>query len=225
MPAQDSSGPPAAIIDIDGTLVDSNYQHALAWYRALREFGVTRELWRLHRLIGMGGDHLVEEIAGAELEARHGDAIRDAEQRRFRELIDEVAALPRASELVRTLADGGRAVVLASSAQAWQVDHYLDLLDVRDALTGWTTADDVDRTKPDPDLLHAAWETAGGGAAVMIGDSTWDCEAARRAGMDTIAVLTGGFGRDELIEAGAAHVFDSLDDLADHLDETPLTRG
>ena len=225
MPAQDSSGPPAAIIDIDGTLVDSNYQHALAWYRALREFGVTRELWRLHRLIGMGGDHLVEEIGGAELEARHGDAIRDAEQRRFRELIDEVAALPRASELVRTLADGGRAVVLASSAQAWQVDHYLDLLDVRDALTGWTTADDVDRTKPDPDLVHAAWETAGGGAAVMIGDSTWDCEAARRAGMDTVAVLTGGFGRDELIEAGAAHVFDSLDDLADHLDETPLTRG
>ena len=225
MPAQDSSGPPAAIIDIDGTLVDSNYQHALAWYRALRVFGVTRELWRLHRLIGMGGDHLVEEIAGAELEARHGDAIRDAEQRRFRELIDEVAALPRASELVRTLADGGRAVVLASSAQAWQVDHYLDLLDVRDALTGWTTADDVDRTKPDPDLVQAAWKTAGGGAAVMIGDSTWDCEAARRAGMDTIAVLTGGFGRDELIEAGAAHVFDSLDDLADRLDETPLTRG
>ena len=225
MPTQDSSGRPAAIIDIDGTLVDSNYQHALAWYRALREFGVTRELWRLHRLIGMGGDHLVEEIAGAELEARHGDAIRDAEQRRFRELIDEVAALPRASELVRTLADGGRAVVLASSAQAWQVDHYLDLLDVRDVLTGWTTADDVDRTKPDPDLVQAAWETAGGGAAMMVGDSTWDCESARRAGMDTIAVLTGGFGRDELIEAGAAHVFDSLDDLADHLDDTPLTRG
>lgn len=225
MTSEANSGAPAAIIDIDGTLVDSNYQHALAWYRALREFGVTRELWRIHRLIGMGGDHLVQEIAGDDVEERHGDAIRDAEQKRFRELIDEVAALPRASELVRTLAAGGRPVVLASSAQAWQVDHYLDLLDVRDVLTGWTTADDVERTKPDPDLVEAAWDTAGRGPAVMIGDSTWDCASARRAGLDTVAVLTGGFGRDELVDAGAANVFGSLDELIDGLEETPLSRG
>lgn len=220
-----SHGSPAAIVDIDGTLVDSNYQHALAWYRALREFGVTRELWRLHRLIGMGGDHLVEEIAGADVEARHGDAIREAEQRRFGELIDEVAALPRAPELVRALGAGGRPVVLASSAQAWQVEHYLDLLGVRDDITGWTSADDVDRTKPDPDLVEAARAKAGAGGAVMIGDSTWDCAAARRAGIETVAVLTGGFSREELTDAGAAVVFDSLGGLIDDLEETPLGGG
>lgn len=214
--------PPAAIVDIDGTLVASNYQHALAWYRALREFGVTRELWRLHRLIGMGGDHLVEEIAGADVEERHGDAIREAEQQRFRELIDEVAALPRAAELVRALGAGGRPVVLASSAPAWQVEHYLDLVGVRDDITGWTSADDVDRTKPDPDLVEAARARAGGGDAVMIGDSTWDCAAAARAGMATVAVLTGGFSYEELVDAGAAAVFGSLGALIDHLDWAPL---
>ncbi len=219
---QRSRRPPSAIVDIDGTLVDSNYQHALAWYRALREFDVTRELWRLHRLIGMGGDHLVEEIAGADVEAAHGDAIREAEQERFRELIDEVAALPRAAALVRVLGERGRPVVLASSAQAWQVEHYLDLVGVRDDITGWTSADDVDRTKPDPDLVAAARAKAGAGRAVMIGDSTWDCAAARRAGIEAVAVLTGGFSREELTDAGAAAVFSSLGELIDHLDETPL---
>ncbi len=222
MSGEGPSGSPAAIVDIDGTLVDSNYQHALAWYRALREFGITRELWRLHRLIGMGGDHLVEEIAGADVEARHGDAIREAEQRRFRELMDEIAPLPRAAELVRALGAGGRSVVLASSAQTWQVEHYLDLVGVRDDVAGWTSADDVDRTKPDPDLVEAARAKAGDGGAVMIGDSTWDCAAAGRAGIATVAVLTGGFSREELTEAGAAVVFDSLGALIDNLEETPL---
>jgi HAD superfamily hydrolase (TIGR01549 family) len=216
--------PPAAIVDIDGTLVDSNYQHALAWYRALRRFGVVREVWRLHRLIGMGGDHLVEEIGGAGVEARHGDAIRDAERQLFAELIDEIAPLPRAAELVRALAAGGRPVVLASSAPAWQVERYLDLLGVRGDIAGWTSADDVDRTKPDPDLVEAARARAGGGPSVMIGDSTWDCAAAARAGIETLAVLTGGFSREELLDAGASAVFDSPGGLIDDLAETPLGR-
>jgi HAD superfamily hydrolase (TIGR01549 family) len=215
--------PPAAILDIDGTLVDSNYQHALAWYRALRRFGITREIWRLHRLIGMGGDHLVEEIAGAEVERRDGEAIRSAEQELFGEMIEEIAALPRALDLLRELHRDGRRVVLATSAQQWQVDHYLDLLDARGHVDGWTTADDVEATKPDPDLVEAALAKAGGGPAVMIGDSTWDCIAAERAGIGTLAVLTGGFSRDELLEAGASAVFESLDELIEHLAETPLS--
>ncbi|MBJ7456278.1 MAG: HAD family hydrolase [Thermoleophilia bacterium] len=213
---------PAAIVDIDGTLVDSNYQHALAWFRALRRHGVTHEVWRLHRLIGMGGDHVVEEVAGAEIEERLGDEIRAAEQEAFGEMIEEVTALPRATELLRALAAGGRRVVLATSAQQWQVDHYLELLDARDIVHGWTTADDVEASKPEPDLVRAAIAEAGGGPAVMVGDSTWDCISAARAGIPTVSVLTGGFSREELVEAGAIAVYDSLDALIDGLAETPL---
>lgn len=223
MPAEPHDhSPPAAIVDIDGTLVDSNYQHALAWFRALRRFGVVAEVWRLHRLIGMGGDHVVEEIAGPEIESRLGDEIRAAEQEAFAEMIEEVTALPRATELLRALAGGGRRVVLATSAQQWQVDHYLDLLDARDIVHGWTTADDVEASKPDPDLVQAAIAAAGEGPAVMVGDSTWDCISAARAGIPTVAVLTGGFSREELTEAGAIAVYDSLDALIDGLAETPL---
>lgn len=217
--------PLAAILDIDGTLVDSNYQHAIAWYRALRRFGITREIWRLHRLIGMGGDQLVEEIAGAEVERRDGEAIRSAEQEAFGELIDEVAALPRATELLKALHRDGRPVILSSSAQQWQVDHYLELLDAREHVDGWTTADDVEATKPEPDLVEAALAKAGEGPAVMIGDSTWDCIAAKRAGIETLAVLTGGFSREDLLEAGARAVFESLDELIEHLGDTPLGGG
>lgn len=218
-----TGGPrPAAIVDIDGTLVDSNYQHALAWFRALRRFGVVCEVRSLHRLIGMGGDHVVEEVAGAEVERRDGDAIRAAEQDAFREMIDEVTALPQAAELLRVIREGGSRIVLASSAQQWQVDHYLDLLGARDLVDGWTTADDVAASKPEPDLVVAAVEKAGGGPAVMIGDSTWDCVSARRAGLGTIAVLTGGFGRDELLEAGASEVHENLGDLIARLREAPL---
>ena len=213
---------PAVIVDIDGTLVDSNYQHALAWYRSLREFGVVCEVRRLHRLIGMGGDHVVEEVAGAEVERAHGDAIRQAEQEAFGEMIGEVAVLPGATDLLRTLGERGHRVVLATSAQQWQVDHYLDLLGARALVDGWTTADDVEASKPDPDLVQAAWEVAGRSAAVMIGDSTWDCIAATRAGMPTVTVLTGGFSREELREAGAVAVHDSPADLAGRLEEAPF---
>ncbi len=225
MATDPTGGPrPAAIVDIDGTLVDSNYQHALAWFRALRRFGVVCEVRRLHRLIGMGGDHVVVEVAGEDAERRSGDDIRAAEQEAFGEMIDEVTALPRANELLRTLKDGGARIILATSAQQWQVDHYLDLLDARALVDGWTTADDVEASKPEPDLVEAALDKAGDGPAVMIGDSTWDCVAARRAGLETIAVLTGGFGRDELTEAGASEVHEDLGALIDRLRRTPLGR-
>jgi phosphoglycolate phosphatase-like HAD superfamily hydrolase len=112
--------------------------------------------------------------------------------------------------------------VLASSAKQHEVDHYLDLLDARDLADGWTTSADVEKTKPEPDLVAAAVEKAGGGAAVMLGDSTWDCEAAKRAGIETIGVLTGGFSEEELRTAGAVCVFEQLDRLRENLDSTPL---
>ena len=113
-------------------------------------------------------------------------------------------------------------MILASSAKASEVDHYLDLLDARELADGWTSSADVESTKPQPDLVQAAVDKAGGGDAVMVGDTTWDCEAAERAGVATVAVLTGGFSEAELKDAGAVAVYRSIDELRQSLDETPL---
>jgi HAD superfamily hydrolase (TIGR01549 family) len=215
--------PPAAILDVDGTLVDTNYQHAIAWFRAFRRHDVVLPVWRIHRHIGMGGDQLVAALTNDDVEREKGDDIRDAEKELYGELIDEVEPLDGATELIRDLKDRGSAVVLASSAKQEEVDHYLDLLDARDLTDGWTTSGDVEATKPKPDLVQAAVEKAGGGEAVMVGDSTFDCEAANRAGIQTVAVLTGGFSEQELRDAGAVGVYESIQELRSSLDETPLS--
>jgi HAD superfamily hydrolase (TIGR01509 family) len=128
-----------------------------------------------------------------------------------------------ARALLEHLKSREHSVVLASSAKPDEVEHYLDLLTARDLADDWTHAGDVEKTKPEPDLVAAAVEKAGGGDAVMVGDSTWDCEAAKRAGIPTVAVLTGGFSEDELREAGATAVFASLSELLGGLDGTPLS--
>jgi HAD superfamily hydrolase (TIGR01549 family) len=213
---------PAAILDVDGTLVDTNYQHALAWYRAFRRHGIVLPVWRIHRHVGMGGDQLVEAVAGAKVEETQGDDVRAAEQELYGGLIGEVEPLDGARELIAELKRRGHTVVLASSAKQEELDHYLELLDVRDLVDDWTTSADVEATKPEPDLVEAARTKAGEDEAVMVGDTTWDCKAAERAGLPTIAVLTGGFSEAELREAGAVAVFESAADLRDRLDETPL---
>ena len=211
-----------AIVDIDGTLVDTNYHHAIAWYRAFRAHGFVVQLWRIHRGIGMGGDQLVASLIGKEADAEHGDGIRDAEKQAYMSVIDEVAPLEGARELLLDIKERDHRVVLASSAKADEVEHYLDLLVARELATDWTTSGDVEQTKPQPDLVVAAMEKAGGDDAVMIGDSVWDCESAKRAKVPTIGVLTGGFSREELEEAGAAVVFRSIVELHRDLDSTPL---
>jgi HAD superfamily hydrolase (TIGR01549 family) len=202
------------ILDIDGTLVDTNFHHAIAWFRAFRDHGLVLPLWRIHRHIGMGGDHLVGSLAGDEVERGMGDDIRSSEEMRYRDLIDEVQPMAGARDLIKELGEAGHSVVLASSAKAHELDHYLDLLNVRGAVDGWTSSADVEATKPEPDLVQAALAKADGAGAVMIGDSTWDCESARRAGVDTIAVLTGGFSEQELKEAGAVLVVESVQELS-----------
>jgi phosphoglycolate phosphatase-like HAD superfamily hydrolase len=216
------SAQPAAILDVDGTLVDSNYHHAIAWFRAFRQHDVTLPIWRIHREIGKGGDQLVPSLAGEQVERDRGEQIRSAESVLFMQLIDEVVALSGARELICDLRERGSRIVLASSAKAVEVDHYLDLLDAREIVDGWTTAADVERTKPEPDLVRAALDCAGTERAVMVGDSVWDCIAAARAGVPKIAVLTGGFSEQELLDAGAACVFDSIEALRQALPETPL---
>ena len=211
-----------AILDIDGTLVDTNYHHAIAWYRALRSRGATMPLWRIHRHIGMGGDQIVSALAGEDFEEEHGDAVRAAEAERYKDLIGEVQPLPGARDLVVALKEQGHSVILASSAKSDEVEYYVDLLDARDLADSWTTSADVEDTKPAPDLVKSALERGDQDGAVMVGDSTFDCEAAGRTGVPTIGVLTGGFSEQELLDAGAASVFESPAELLEQLDRTPL---
>ncbi len=218
-----SSEHTVAVLDIDGTLVDTNYQHAIAWYRAFRRHGIVLPVWRIHRHIGMGGDQLVGALTDERTEAQLGEEIRSAESSIYRELIEEVETMPSSRELIAELKRRGHSVILASSAKDWEVERYLDLLQVRQIADGWTTAADVQATKPHPDLVHAALERADGATdAVMVGDTPWDVKAAEGAGVPTIAVRTGGFGVDELTSAGAVQVFESVAELCAQLDQTAL---
>jgi HAD superfamily hydrolase (TIGR01549 family) len=217
--------PPAAILDVDGTLVDTNYHHALAWHRAFREHGIVIPVWRLHRHVGMGGDKFVAAVGGDEVEERLGDELRERWEARFDEMLPEVEPLEGARDLIVELKRRGGAVVLASSAVEKHVEEFLDKLDARELADAWTTKDDVEASKPDPDLVRAALDKAGTEDAVMVGDTRWDVEAARRCGLETIAVLTGGYSEQELREAGAVAVFESVDELRRRLSETPLGRS
>jgi HAD superfamily hydrolase (TIGR01509 family) len=214
--------PPAAILDIDGTLVDTNFHHAIAWYRAFRQHEIVLPIWRIHRHIGMGGDQLIAALCDDRVEEEKGDDIRAAEKTLYFELIGEVEPFAGSRRLIEDLKRHGHAVVLASSAKQEEVEHYLDLLDARELADDWTTSADVEATKPEPDLVTAAMDKAGNSDAVMVGDTTWDCEAAKRAGVPTVAVLTGGFSEAELRDAGAVAVYHSIADLCEALDETPL---
>jgi HAD superfamily hydrolase (TIGR01509 family) len=213
-----------AILDIDGTLVDTNYHHTIAWFRAFRQHELVLPVWRIHRHIGMGGDQLVEALTDERTEREQGDDIRAAEKTIYFELIDEVETMDGSRELIEELKERGHTVVLASSAKSSEIDHYLDLLDARELADGWTSSEDVEATKPEPDLVRAALDLAGesSDSAVMVGDTPWDIEAARNAQVPTLAVRTGGFGVDELRDAGAVDVFESVAELRSKLDQTPL---
>jgi HAD superfamily hydrolase (TIGR01509 family) len=213
-----------AILDIDGTLVDTNYQHALAWYRAFRKHDVVVPIWRIHRHIGMGGDQLLPALTDEDFEREHGDAVREDEKDLYMQMIGEVEPMRDARKLIEDLKARGHTALLASSAKQDEVEHYLDLLDARELADGWTSSADVEATKPEPDLVHSALEKAGADAedAVMIGDTPFDIEAAKRAGVPTIAVMTGGFSEAELRDAGASAVFESVAELRERLAETAL---
>jgi HAD superfamily hydrolase (TIGR01549 family) len=213
-----------AVFDVDGTLVDSNYQHALAWHRAFRRHDLAYPLWRLHRLIGMGGDQYVPAVAGDEVEDEHGDSLRGAWVEEFDKLIDEVEPFDGAKELLTEVKRRGFRVVLASSGKKQHVDHFLDVIGGRDVAEAWTTSDDVERSKPHPDLVAVAVEKVEGARAAMLGDSVWDIQAAQKIDVPTIGLRTGGYSVGELTDAGAVKVYESLRDLIEDLDATPFGR-
>jgi HAD superfamily hydrolase (TIGR01509 family) len=216
-----------AVLDVDGTLVDTNYQHALAWYRAFRGLGETFPLWRIHRHIGMGGDQIVAALGGDEVEARIGDQARERWVEEADPLMEEIAVLPGARDLLVTLRKRGHRVVLASSGKPHHVERYLDMLDAREVAEAWTTSEDVEATKPAPDLLEVALKKLGepvDAPSVVICDSVYDVQAAANAGMPAVVVRSGGFGDDELRDAGAVDLFETPADLRAALDHLEVFR-
>ena len=208
-----------ALLDIDGTLLDSTYHHALAWSRAFAGIDRPVPVWKLHRHIGMGGDRLIPAVSSEEVAEQFGDELTERHTRAYDELIGETGLLPGARDLLDGLREAGLEVVLASSSQPQHAQHALELLDADDRTDAWTTSEDASESKPDPELLEKALERVSGSRALMIGDATWDVEAASKAGIPTIGLLSGGFGEEELRSAGAVAVYDDPADLLASLDE------
>jgi HAD superfamily hydrolase (TIGR01509 family) len=218
----DSDAPTAVLLDIDGTLVDSNFLHVHAWVQAFAEVGHPVDAWRVHRRIGMGSGRLIGELLGDDAE-RLGDDAKERHTARYAGLADLLRPFDGARDLVRALADRGVRVVLSTSAAPEELEKLRAVLDVDD-LVQVTGAEDVDEAKPEPDLVHAALDLAGVPAdrAVFVGDSVWDVEAAVRAGVPCVGVLSGGTSAAELRDAGAADVVEDVAALLRDLDATPV---
>lgn len=207
------------LFDLDGTLVDSNYLHTLAWSRALADNGEWAPMNVLHRRVGMGGDHLVAEVLG-----HPPGVLSEYRARRYRELRGEVRAFPGAAELCRATKAAGLRVVLATSAPGEEMRSALEVLGGADLFDLVTTADDATSSKPDPEIFLNAMERAGldPERTVAVGDSIWDVRAARAAGIGCIGVESGGFSRHELDEDGALAVYRSADELRSRLRTSPI---
>jgi HAD superfamily hydrolase (TIGR01549 family) len=216
---RDQDGPATVVLDVDGTLLDSVYHHAIAWARAFAHVGVEVPVWRIHRAIGMGGDRLVAAVAGDPVEEEHGDEVRERWEKEYDGLIEETRLLPGAKELLAAIRDRDLAVALASSSIPKHAEHAFDLLDAGSLADAATTSEDAEESKPDPELVEEALDRLGSRTGCVIGDAVYDVEAARRAGVPAYGVLTGGYGRAELLDAGARGVYEDLDDLRAHLDE------
>lgn len=210
---------PGVLFDVDGTLADTNYLHALAWSRAFRDAGEWAPMNAIHRLVGMGGDQLVRQLLGHD-----SPEASKARPLHYRELMGDARVFPGARDLLYELHSQEVAVVLATSAPTDELEVLLALLDASEAIDAITAADDVETAKPGPEVFLLAMER---GAidpkrAIAVGDSVWDVQAARAAGVGCVAVETGGFSQSELAQAGALHVYRDVKEIADQLMTSPL---
>ena len=210
---------PGVLFDLDGTLVDTTYLHALDWSRALADIGEWAPVHAIHRLVGRGGDSLVTELLGGDR-----PEARDARTRRYRELVGEARAFPGARALVTVVHGSGLVTALATSSPAGEVGRMVELLAIGDVLDVTTTADDVTTSKPDPEVFVTAMAKSGidPARALAVGDSVFDVAAARGAGIACLGVESGGFSRHELDEAGALHTYRNVEEVARQLRTTPI---
>jgi HAD superfamily hydrolase (TIGR01549 family) len=210
--------PDTVVLDLDGTLVDSVYVHALAWKEAFREVGVDIPTYRLHRAVGMGGDRLVAAVAGDATEDAVGDVIRKLHDDLFRQWRAEVHALDGAPELLTACHVAGLRQVVASSSKPEDTATLLELVEgshlIRDVVSG-----SEGPSKPAPDLVGLALDRVGSEHAFLVGDAVWDVESAARAGIPCVGVLTGGYSVAELRDAGAMAVHDTPREVAEALSE------
>ena len=208
--------PDVAVLDLDGTLVDSVYVHAIAWREAFCQVGLDVPTYRLHRAIGMGGDHLVSAVAGDAAEHAVGDVVRDLHDRLFDERIALVHPLEGAAELLEACHHASLRVVLASSSRADTTDKVLTMVDNAQLIEAVVAGSEAP-SKPAPDLIERALDRAGSHHAFLVGDAVWDVESAERAGIPCVGLLTGGYSEAELREAGAVAVFETPRVLAGQL--------
>jgi HAD superfamily hydrolase (TIGR01509 family) len=216
---------PAVLFDVDGTLVDSNYLHVHAWYRAFHDADVEVEAWRIHRSIGMDGSTLVKSLAD-NLDEDTGSRLKDLHSRYYKETAPLLRRLPGARELLEAVDRLGLQVVLATSAPEDELSILRQVLACDELVSAVTSSKDVDTAKPQPDIVNVALQRAEVDAehAVFIGDTVWDVEACNRAGLPTLAVLSGGVSRDELENAGAHAVFENTQELYERIDDTLIAK-
>jgi phosphoglycolate phosphatase-like HAD superfamily hydrolase len=216
---------PAVILDVDGTLVDSNDAHAQAWVEAFAESGITVDYDHVRRAIGMGGDKLMPYVAGISESAPKGKRISDRRGEIFRTTyLPAVRALPGARELLERFIADGFVLSVASSAAEEELQPLLERGGVADLIPHRTSSDDASRSKPDPDIVRAALQQAAvaPGEAIMLGDTPYDVEAAQRAGIAIVGLECGGWSRDAL--AGAIEVYRDPVDLLVHYDDSPFAK-
>jgi HAD superfamily hydrolase (TIGR01509 family) len=216
---------PALIFDLDGTLVDSVYQHVLAWHEALQEAGIELAVWRIHRRIGMSGglfvNALLRETGQASVPREQAERARQYHAEAYARLVNQVRPLPGARELLAYLTEREVAWAIATSGWLESARPALEMLGVIDGAAPIITRDQVRYAKPDPDLFLAAARALGVQitTSVVVGDSVWDLLAAQRARALSVGLLSGGYGEDELARAGAYRVYQDPADMLRHLDE------
>jgi HAD superfamily hydrolase (TIGR01509 family) len=214
----------AALVDVDGTLVDTTYLHTVAWWQAMTEYGHSVSMDRIHRAIGMGADTILDHLLGSDRDRGDDQAIADAHSALAAVHWASLRPTHGAADLLRACASRGLRVVLASSASERELTALRTAIDADDAIADVTSADDAESSKPAPDIVVAALERAGARAndAVFVGDSIWDAHAARNAGVVCIGVTCGGTSEAELASAGMAQVYVDPDELVANFDRSPL---